>query len=455
MSNKKFHRRKKSQAQLHNRRKVAAIALVMSLFVAGIALAGWRSTTLTQPAPENPNFSANNPSKEYIYAGSRLVATEEPDDAHVDATPTPTPSPTPTVTPTPPPPSGTPRVVISQVYGGGGNSGASYKNDFIELFNRGDASADLTGWTVQYAAAGSSIWQVTHLSGSLAPGQYFLIRQAQGAGGTVDLPTPDAIGNDELNATAGKVALVNNMNQLSGTCPPGSAGIVDFVGYGNSAGCFEGTDSAPAPSNTNAILRAAGGCIDINDNATDFDLGTPIPRNRSSAQHNCISPTGSTTVVISEFRTRGPNGGNDEFIELYNKTDNPINISGWKIKASSSSGAISMRVTINANTILPARGHYLLTNVNGYGGSVQGNQTYSLGISDDGGIALTTSSDQIVDQVGMSNGSAFKESRVLSPLTVNSDRSWERKPGGASGSTQDTDDNRSDFQIRIPSDPQR
>jgi hypothetical protein len=86
---------------------------------------------------------------------------------------------------------------------------------------------------------------------------------------------------------------------------------------------------------------------------------------------------------------------------------------------------------------------------------VAGNQTYTTGINDDGGIAITTGTDQIVDQVGMSNGSAFKENRVLSPLTVSSDRSYERKPGGTSGSAQDTDDNRSDFQIRSPSDPQR
>jgi hypothetical protein len=116
---------------------------------------------------------------------------------------------------------------------------------------------------------------------------------------------------------------------------------------------------------------------------------------------------------------------------------------------------VSVRVTINANTILPPGGRYLVTNTNGYGGSLQGNQTYSLGISDDGGIALTTGSDQIVDQVGMSNGSAFKEGRVLSPLTVNSDRSYERKPGGTNGSTQDTDDNLSDFALRTPSEPQR
>src|SRR5512143_3122221 len=69
-------------------------------------------------------------------------------------------------------------VVISQVYGGGGNTGAPYTNDFVELFNRGTASVLLTGMSVQYASAtgtgnfGSN--PVVALSGTLAPGQYYL-----------------------------------------------------------------------------------------------------------------------------------------------------------------------------------------------------------------------------------------------------------------------------------------
>lgn len=434
---------------------ISCLLLILTLSI-GI-MARWKilpgtSKTLALGTTSTGTFNANSPSKEYIYAGARLVASEEG-----TASPSPTPTPTPSPAPTPTPDAGTPQVVISQIYGGGGNSGASYKNDFIELYNRGNGTAYLTGWSVQYSAPGSSTWQVTQLSGTLAAGQYLLIQEAQGVGGTTDLPTPDAIGNDDLNATAGKVALVNNSTALSGLCPPGSAGIVDFVGYGASAGCFEGTGSAPAPSNTNSIFRASGGCTDINDNASDFDAGAPLPRNRGSAQHTCTAPTGSGGIVISEFRTRGPNGGFDEFIELYNKSDNAVDISGWKIKASNNAGAVGTRVTIPANTILPSQGHYLVTNTSsgGYSGTVTGNQTYTTGITDDGGIAITTGTDQIVDQVGMSSGSAFKENRLLSPLTTNSDRGYERKPGGSSGSTQDTDDNRSDFQLRSPSDPQR
>src|SRR5262245_51864969 len=72
-------------------------------------------------------------------------------------------------------------VSISQVYGGGGNSGATIKNDFIELYNRGTTAIDLTGWSVQYASAGGTSWQVTALSGSIAPGGYYLVKEAAGA----------------------------------------------------------------------------------------------------------------------------------------------------------------------------------------------------------------------------------------------------------------------------------
>ena len=59
-------------------------------------------------------------------------------------------------------------VRISQVYGGGGNNGATYMNDFIELFNSGATTVNLVGWSVQYNSAGSTTtaWQVTPLSGS-------------------------------------------------------------------------------------------------------------------------------------------------------------------------------------------------------------------------------------------------------------------------------------------------
>ena len=109
------------------------------------------------------------------------------------------------------------QVVINEVYGGGGNAGAVFKNDFIELYNNSNAPVSLTGWSVQYASAAGTTWQVTNLAGSIAANGYYLIQQAPGSGGTTDLPVPDATGTILMSGTAGKIALVNNQIALAGT----------------------------------------------------------------------------------------------------------------------------------------------------------------------------------------------------------------------------------------------
>jgi len=183
----------------------------------------------------------------------------------------------------------TPLVVISQIYGGGGNAGATLTNDFIEIFNRGTSSVSLAGWSVQYnSAAGTGNWQVTPLSGTIPAGGYYLIQEAAGAGGTDPLPAPDATGSIAMAAGAGKVALVSTATALSGGCPV-SANIVDQVGYG-SATCFEGSGPAPTLSNTTAAIRARGGCRDTNNNSVDFSSATPAPRNSASPLRDCSIP---------------------------------------------------------------------------------------------------------------------------------------------------------------------
>ncbi|HEY5161735.1 MAG TPA: lamin tail domain-containing protein, partial [Terriglobales bacterium] len=177
------------------------------------------------------------------------------------------------------------QVVISQVYGGGGNAGATYTNDFVEVFNRGSATVSLAGWSVQYgSSAGTSSWIVTALSGSIAPGQYFLIQEAAGTGGTTPLPSPNVIGTISMAAGAAKVALVSSTTALSGACPS-SASIQDVVGYG-AANCSE-TSPAPALTNTTAALRANAGCTDTGNNSADFTAVAPAPRNTSTPNHSC------------------------------------------------------------------------------------------------------------------------------------------------------------------------
>src|SRR4051794_25094185 len=119
-------------------------------------------------------------------------------------------------------------VVISEVYGGGGNSGAAVNKDFIELFNRGAADVDLTGWSVQYASATGTAYQSTALTGSIAAGGFYLVAESGGATGAA-LPTPDVTGTLALSAASGKVALVSgSVTALScGTSCSSAAGVVD------------------------------------------------------------------------------------------------------------------------------------------------------------------------------------------------------------------------------------
>ncbi|WP_275452897.1 Calx-beta domain-containing protein, partial [Stenotrophomonas geniculata] len=111
-----------------------------------------------------------------------------------------------------------------------------------------------------------------------------MIKQADGSGGSVALPTPDATGTIAMGGSAGKVALSRSSAALSGSCPSGS---VDLVGYGSSASCAEGNAPTSAPSNTLAVLRAGDGCTDTDNNAADFATGAPSPRNTASPLRLC------------------------------------------------------------------------------------------------------------------------------------------------------------------------
>ena len=183
-------------------------------------------------------------------------------------------------------------VVISQIFAGGGNSGAPYTNDYVELFNGGTSPVDVGGWTIQYASAASTSWQATPLSGTIAPGRYLLVQLASGGTAGVALPAADVTGTTNLAAGGGKVALVRDATALScgaaaGSCS-GNALVEDLVGYGT-ASDYEGS-AAAALTNTTALVRAAGGCTDTGANAADFASGTPAPRNSAQAAAACSAP---------------------------------------------------------------------------------------------------------------------------------------------------------------------
>ncbi len=448
-------------------------------------------------------------------------------------------------------------VVISQVYGGGGNSGATLTNDFIELFNRGTVPVSLTGWSVQYASATGSTWQVTPLSGTIAPGQYYLVQQAAGAGGTTPLPAPDATGSIAMAATNGKVALVNSTSALSGTCPT----AVDFVGFGSTANCFEGAGPTATLNNTTAAIRVLNGCTDTDNNSADFTTGAPTPRNTASPTNPCTSggnnpptinapvnpittveqdslpftvsltgnddggvynwtateetgiasvsvtagqdaPTATFTVllssgftgtasftaslsdnvntpvsqtvnitvtapstdpppppiVISQVYGGGGNSGatfTHDFIELFNPTSTTVNVTGWSVQYASSTGT-SWNVTSLSGSIPPGR-YYLVQQAAGAGGTTAlpapdatGSAPMAAG---SGKVALVNSGAPltgacptagVVDFVGYGGANCF-EGSLAAPAPSNTN-AIHRARGGC----RDTDDNRADFSIGSP-----
>jgi len=173
-------------------------------------------------------------------------------------------------------------VVISEVYGGGGNSGAPYQNDFIELYNHSSAPVSVAGWSVQYSSATGTSWQLTKLTGSVPAGGYYLIAEGAGSGNGVALPTPNDTGTIALSSTSGKVALVSGQTALAGCAAAcdSAAGVVDFVGFG-AANDAAGTPT-PALSNTTSAQRTVSPFHNTGNNSADFTVAAPTPAGAGS-----------------------------------------------------------------------------------------------------------------------------------------------------------------------------
>ncbi|HEV8384875.1 MAG TPA: lamin tail domain-containing protein, partial [Candidatus Acidoferrales bacterium] len=349
-------------------------------------------------------------------------------------------------------------IVISQIYGGGGNSGATLKNDFIELFNRGTTTVSVTGWSVQYASTTGTSWQRTNVSGSIPPGGYLLVQEAQGAGGSVSLPAPDATGTIPMSATAGKVALVNNQTTItSGTSCPSGSSIVDFVGYGSGTNCFEGTGPTATLSNPTAALRLSNGCVDTDVNSADFSTGAPNPRNSASPLFVCGSPGGD--LVVSQLYGGGGNSGatlSNDYIEILNRGTTSVSVNGWSVQYASSTGS-SWQVTALTGVVAPGK-YYLVQESSGGPGIAlpTPDATGSTNLAASAGkVLLVTNStplsgtcptgSQIIDFVGYGSGTNCFEGSGPTGAPSNTTADLRKNFG-----CTDTNDNAADFTVGTP-----
>ena len=194
-------------------------------------------------------------------------------------------------------------VVISEVYGGGGNSGATLKNDFIELYNPTESSISLEGWKVQYAAKTGEFSEIatmtTNLNGSIKAGSYYLIQEVAGAGGSEDLSIPDATGTIAMGGKECKVRLVDN-----------NGNIIDFVGIGAAnesetapTEAMSNSKSAQRKDNDGTLTGVTNGW-DTNNNSLDFYIGTPTPRNSAYVDSNLVD---TDIISIADARVKNDN----------------------------------------------------------------------------------------------------------------------------------------------------
>lgn len=249
-------------------------------------------------------------------------------------------------------------LVISQFYGAGGNTGANFNADYVELHNVSTVAQSTAGLSIQYASAtNTGTWTgVSALpTASIPAGGYYLIQMSSTGAAGAALPTPDYVSNPTIamSGTNGKLALVNGTTALSG-CPAATA-VIDLVGYGT-ANCSE-TAATAALTATTAGLRNNSGCTETNNNSTDFTVDVAAPRNSATPAFICtggpVNPA-ITAGTVTDFGniTVGANSASQSFnVSGTNLTGAPGTIT---INAPSSDFQVSNdNTTWGASTTIP------------------------------------------------------------------------------------------------------
>ena len=250
-----------------------------------------------------------------------------------------------------------PNVIITEVYGGGGNSGATLRNDFVELYNTTAEPVDIGGWSLQYySATGTG----TATSGNvfvfpaetfIQPNSHFLIQGAAGTGGSEDLPQPDAVMTINLGGTGGKIILytVSEAQTIAASDLSsiiGNVAFKDYVPYGTTAVPVWGSPTTAVTNSTSAQRRIVDLQYVYTQNiGVDFIVDTPTPQNSgftSSTTEVSILPV---IVQGSQLRFEAVAG---QRVEVYSAVGQRLysNITndGWNTVSLNARGILIVRV---------------------------------------------------------------------------------------------------------------
>ena len=204
-------------------------------------------------------------------------------------------------------------LVISQLYCGGGNTGATYTTKFIELYNPTASSISLNGWSLTYINSGGTKNKVPLSTASIPSGKYYLIALGSGSTGATLPVSIDLTVSNSPSATSGTMVLHNTTTALVSNT---DSQIVDMIGWGSpNTTWFEGSAKPAASSAANSLIRNNNGCTDSNNNSADFVSATVTPRNSATAANTCTTPvyteticTGTTPSAASVTSASGSTG---------------------------------------------------------------------------------------------------------------------------------------------------
>ncbi|MFC1990168.1 lamin tail domain-containing protein [Chloroflexota bacterium] len=263
------------------------------------------------------------------------------------------------------------------------------------------------------------------------------------------LASPDALPSDDSGANMGSDYFI--MINTSNNPPPGATFEVQFP----AGGVVLSTSTFPAsaaPANPNVITVGQGGM-----------MGSPL--------------------VISEIQTAGGGGSpdSDEFIELYNRMPDQVDLSTWSIQYKDGAGdnlsVSSPASKCNLSGNISGNGYFLIANADGYDGGKQANSTYTTGsfaLSASGGTVFLSNSQTFItspndssiqDRVAWGSGTLYGEGMPAPASAANG--SIERKafPDATTtsmttgidvsmGNSFDSGNNIDDFVVRTTADPQ-
>ena len=220
-------------------------------------------------------------------------------------------------------------VVISQVYGGGGNALSGFDSDFAVLFNRSSAPVDLTGWSLQSARVSDAGFdsRIVNLSGIIGPGEYRLVITNQRSLTGATIPPADFTADTlfGMESSFGRVALVSTTNLVHSDYT--RADVVDLVGYGQLAQSFEGVGPTGTLDDIHSAVRKMNGCQDTNQNAVDFDvvLALDLP-NYSGTPANICPNNGPSCDPDVNQDGNADQGDIDYLINVVAGGENPTGI---------------------------------------------------------------------------------------------------------------------------------